>query len=297
MDRHGQLIDPFSGQADLNNRLIRAVGEAAVRFREDALRLLRAARFAAQLNFAVEQETFAAMQKTAPLLVHVAVERIRDELIKLLDSFYPQTGCQIIVDTKLFANFSEPRLMPLFEAGTSVAWRFAHLGSLAQKWSLLCYACKLPAEAAKEVTLFLRMAKREAEEIARLVEILSQLAPEWDQPKPVKWEKLLLQYGWAVCMDVDMLLQACWWKKRDRQSSQDLIDTYAKMPVKTMKELAVTGLDLQRALQKQPGEWIQHILSYLLEQTALHGLENSPEKLVEAAKKEVERYEHQAGNS
>jgi tRNA nucleotidyltransferase (CCA-adding enzyme) len=64
------------------------------------------------------------------------------------------------------------------------------------------------------------------------------------------------------------------------------------MPVKSGKELAVNGRDLQEALGKKAGDWIAHVLQYLLEQTALHGLPNTREALVEAARNEVMRNEY-----
>ncbi len=78
------LIDPYSGQVDLKKKLIRAVGDANARFNEDALRLMRAVRFAAQLGFAIEASTAEAIKKHAGLLEMVAKERIRDELSKLI---------------------------------------------------------------------------------------------------------------------------------------------------------------------------------------------------------------------
>jgi tRNA nucleotidyltransferase (CCA-adding enzyme) len=295
MDRQGRLQDPFFGRMDLNDRLIRAVGEPETRFREDALRLLRAARFAAQLDFTIEAKTLEAMKRTAPLLGHVAVERIRDELAKLIDSGTPQKGCDILVQTQLL-RFS-PQLHRLFQTSHSEAWRLVHLGTLAQKWALLFYAADFSVEEARNLCYYLRISKRETEAIVRFVQILGQLRPDWDRPVDVQWGPYLLRYGWPDCMEADHLLQACWWKNRDRASTRSLLATYESMPVKSVKELALTGRDLQAALLKEPGEWIQHVLMHLLEQTALHRLPNTPEALVEEAKKEVARYEYQRRNS
>jgi tRNA nucleotidyltransferase (CCA-adding enzyme) len=259
------------------------------------LRLLRAARFAAQLHFDIESDTLQAMTVTAPLLDRIAVERVREELNKLIDSATPERGCDIVVDTRLLGCF--PLLDRLFETARPHVWRLVHLGTLSQKWALLCYAAAFSKEQARAVCQLLRMSKRETEEISRFVELMAELSPQWDQPHPIDWSRNLLHYGWSVCMEVDNLLQACWWKNRDRQSSVSLIAVYEAMPVKTVKELAVNGKDLQIALQKKAGEWIQHVLMYLLEQTALHQLPNTPEALVEAARKEVVRYEHQARNT
>lgn len=78
------LRDPFGGQADLKKGLLRAVGEPGRRFEEDALRVLRTLRFAAQLGFAIEKDTAAAMEKKKALLSFVSAERVRVELTKLL---------------------------------------------------------------------------------------------------------------------------------------------------------------------------------------------------------------------
>ena len=78
------LVDPFGGQHDLSAGLIRCVGKPEQRFEEDALRILRALRFASVYGFAIEPATAAALQKMAPDLRHVAGERIREELLKLL---------------------------------------------------------------------------------------------------------------------------------------------------------------------------------------------------------------------
>jgi len=78
------LVDPFGGRADLQARVIRAVGVPEVRFREDGLRVLRALRFAAKLDFQIELETADALRRCAPMLEKIAGERIRKELLSLL---------------------------------------------------------------------------------------------------------------------------------------------------------------------------------------------------------------------
>lgn len=87
-----ELIDPYDGQTDLNNHIVRAVGEPQERFKEDALRLMRAVRFATQLSFTIEEHTWKAMQEDAELLPLISAERIRDELLKILASDYPYEG-------------------------------------------------------------------------------------------------------------------------------------------------------------------------------------------------------------
>ncbi len=78
------LVDPFNGQKDLKGKIIRAVGEPEKRFNEDALRMLRAVRFAMELGFVIENKTFEAIEKHSKLLEIIAQERIRDEFIKII---------------------------------------------------------------------------------------------------------------------------------------------------------------------------------------------------------------------
>lgn len=80
----GFLIDPYEGEDDLEKKIVRTVGDPYERFNEDALRMLRAVRFSAQLGFTIEEKTKKAIKENANLLKHIAKERIRDEFQKLI---------------------------------------------------------------------------------------------------------------------------------------------------------------------------------------------------------------------
>lgn len=97
------LHDPFGGQTDLQQKIIRTVGNAKARFEEDGLRPMRAVRFAAQLGFALTQETFDAIGETLAVFQKVATERVRDELIKILESPKPSHGLELMRTTGLLA--------------------------------------------------------------------------------------------------------------------------------------------------------------------------------------------------
>lgn len=84
LDFDGNLIDYFNGKRDLTQRIIRAVGDPEERFKEDSLRMMRAIRFACQLNGKIENKTFLAIQKQAQLIRYIAWERIRDEFTKII---------------------------------------------------------------------------------------------------------------------------------------------------------------------------------------------------------------------
>lgn len=85
-----RLVDVFGGMKDLNHHLIRCVGDARERFSEDALRILRAVRFSAQLDFPIEDSTAEALRELAPTLGKISAERIQAELVKLLVSGHPE---------------------------------------------------------------------------------------------------------------------------------------------------------------------------------------------------------------
>ena len=90
------VIDHVNGQADLNNKLIRAVGNPETRFAEDHLRLLRAVRFAARFEFEIEPQTRAAICNQSQLINNVAAERTRDELTKILTEPHPRRGFELL---------------------------------------------------------------------------------------------------------------------------------------------------------------------------------------------------------
>lgn len=107
------IVDEFEGMEDLKRRVIRCVGCAKDRFTEDALRILRAVRFAAQLDFVIEDETYKAIAEIAPNLVHVSKERIQVELTKLLLSDHPKKIW--MVDATGIAEYVTPGFTEVFE--------------------------------------------------------------------------------------------------------------------------------------------------------------------------------------
>ena len=96
-----KVIDPYDGQKDIQAKLVRAVGDPATRFQEDALRMMRAIRIGAQLGFAIEQKTLEAIAKNADLIQHISWERIRDEFFKILISNYPEDGIELLASIGL----------------------------------------------------------------------------------------------------------------------------------------------------------------------------------------------------
>lgn len=104
------VIDPFEGQKDLQAKLIRCVGDPVKRFSEDGLRSIRACRFAAKLGFKIEPKTLAAVSETLDTTKKVAVERIKDEMNKMMEADKPSIGIEYMRETGLL-EFILPELM------------------------------------------------------------------------------------------------------------------------------------------------------------------------------------------
>lgn len=109
MTLRGEIIDPFGGQKDLKARVIRTVGKPEERFSEDALRLMRAVRFAVELDFEIEPGTRRAAEKLSRSLDHIAKERVRDELVKILMTPRAAKGILLLEELGLL-NYILPEL-------------------------------------------------------------------------------------------------------------------------------------------------------------------------------------------
>ncbi len=105
-----EIIDPFGGQVDLKEKIIKAVGDPNLRFKEDALRLLRAVRIATELEFKIEKNTWEKINEDASLLDHISKERINIELIRILKSDSAYDGVMLLYESGLL-NYIIPELL------------------------------------------------------------------------------------------------------------------------------------------------------------------------------------------
>lgn len=117
----GELLDPHGGRSDLSAGLIRAIGDPVERFTEDGLRPLRAVRFASQLGYRIDMATLAAIPRTLENFRKVSVERVRDELIKILLSPHPSYGMKLLEDTGML-----PEILPELSACRGIEQKGFH---------------------------------------------------------------------------------------------------------------------------------------------------------------------------
>ncbi len=117
-----EVIDPFNGQQDCADKIIRTVGNPDERFSEDALRLIRATRFAAELDFSIHPETFTAIQAHAPEILNVSWERIRDEIVKTVKADDAYRGFWLMHTSGLLKH-----VLPELETGVGVGQNLHHI--------------------------------------------------------------------------------------------------------------------------------------------------------------------------
>lgn len=122
MDAKENILDFHHGEEDLKNRLIKTVGNANDRFKEDALRMMRAIRIAAQLGFLIEEKTFEAIQKNATLIQKIAGERVREELFQILLVKRPGDGMRLLKNSGILAQ-----IMPEMLPGVGMAQKGHHI--------------------------------------------------------------------------------------------------------------------------------------------------------------------------
>ena len=149
-----QFLDPFGGEADLHTGTIRAIGNPDERFAEDALRLLRAIRFASQLEFTIETGTWDALARASHSLGKVSHERVRDELNKILTSKRPSAGFQLMRDSGLLQV-----ILPELCAGVEVEQRGDHRFDVFEHSILTCDAAPRDNLTVRLAALFHDIAK------------------------------------------------------------------------------------------------------------------------------------------
>ena len=273
------IIDAHGGMLDLERRLIRAVGNPEKRFCEDALRILRAFRFAAQLEFEIEQETLSAAQKCAPLLQNIARERIGAEFKKLLSSRGVTYALEKMIEHGVFENIFAIQAPDLDKIRGITALRsdnpFARLCILldgATESELLTFLDGLRLSN-DEKKLVLRLMKVKTFEVASNVDKISASA-----------RRFLHLYGNILPLATEILL----FYNPDATDFLRVLEmeNAQKRPL-AISDLAAGGNDLLpfcRGDYKKVGTILNMLLECVLDNPTL----NEKEKLIEIAKKSLE---------
>ena len=252
----GLLADPFGGVEDIREKRIRCVGEPALRFEEDALRMLRALRFSAKLGFTIEINTLLAIQEKAPLAATLAAERVREELEKLLLTDAPETVYPLMEMGLLDAYLLDrPLFSPLFRKLRRLPRKALY------RWAgLTVLLCRLGCiDSAEDFLRSLRLDSRSIRCCTAAEQLLRQPLPT----TPLAWKKAL--HAWEV-PGVSCAAAVCD-ALYGGQSLKELRAVLRSGECFSLKHLAVSGDDLLalglrgRAL----GEMLNFLLDYVME--------------------------------
>ena len=275
MTKDGELIDLFGGQQDMAHQLIRAVGDAADRFSEDALRMFRAVRFTSVLDFAIEEDTLEAIRAYAPLIQHISVERIKAEMDKLFKGNNPDKAFQVILQTGL------ARHLPLFPNESSRLNEMAPFGTTIEGWACLMLAGDFSY---LEVAKAYKLSNVEKSFLAA-VQQASKRRPSGlftvDDYYRFDLVVLLLVEKW-----VSVLANATQVLSKDEITAMKL-----SLPIQSVADVAITGKDLLAWTGLRGGRWTGEWMEKITKAVLYGQCENNPNNIKEWFLDEFKREE------
>jgi tRNA nucleotidyltransferase (CCA-adding enzyme) len=259
--------DPHGGRAGCDGKIIRCVGDPGARFAEDALRMLRAVRFAAQLGFTLDGDTLQAVQKNASSIEKVAMERIREELCKLILAPHAGEGIRLLGETGLGAHIL-PQAGPNAFTWDPKVWPEDITLRLAG-WLGTAY----PAGGAREALNRLRFDNTTKGDVLFLLDtwnISPESGPEWVRRRLYAWGRgrmeLYLSHQEALRKPVEMVRKA-------------LAGVIGRGECVSLKDLALDGADLID-LGIEPGPAVGGALERLMDRVLADPGMNTRENLL-----------------
>ena len=319
-----KLIDPYNGSGDLKDLLLRAVLDPDVRFKEDALRLIRAIRFASQLGCTIEEKTQASIKNNAELISHISWERIRDEFLKIIISDHPGDGILLLRSTGLLkyilpevdACFGVEQISPerhhIDDVGTHLVkslnacsshnpiTRFAvflhDIGKVAtfskdKKTNIITFYNHemVGAQLTEDIAKRFRLSKEESKTLVTLVRHHMFTVSEVQTDKAIK--RFIRNVG------VENLDEAIAMRIADRVGSGAAetswrTELFKKRLIEVQKEpfsvkdLKINGTDVMKILSIKPGPRVGAILNLIFEKVEEGSLINRKDDLVKVLEKQ-----------
>lgn len=261
MRPNGDIIDLFNGRSDLVKRIIRAVGNAHERFSEDALRILRALRFSAQLDFRIEEKTQQAMYDSAAFLEKIARERMKIEFDKIFKSTYPSNAISAINDTPI-ATYLHGEFMEL------ALWKkLQTAGNEIIGWTFWVYTT-----GNRQLLDDYRCSNEEKKQVAQALICMEIL----QQGDPSKMALFLYDESiWQVA-------SACSNAVTPQQKPQLFENIRAQkkaLPIQSRQELAISGRDLMAWTGKKGGPWLKEALESIIVNVVMGRLQNDEQQI------------------
>lgn len=250
LKKDGEIIDLFDGLADLQLKILRAVGQPHERFHEDALRMMRGLRFVSQLGFTLEPRTFEAIYDNHQLLAKISVERITIEFVKLLLGAHRNSALKAFVATECYLYC--PGLKQAGEALLRMAdLPERPLNNEASAWTLLIDQIGLSTA---EVRPFLKQWKC-SNELIRMVQSLFE-GVLLRKAGPFSDEALYHLGSEAARLSEELLYY--YGQEVDPSVSQA---RYQALPIHSLKDLAINGRDLLSHFDQSSGPWMKKVLA------------------------------------
>lgn len=262
------IVDLFGGKEDIERRLIKTVGNPDERFNEDALRILRALRFAATLGFEIEEKTAASIRKNARLLSFVSKERIYSELVRLICG---ENATDVIKNyADVFALILDPKHISVQMLESSAK----SLAGLPKEVHIrLAALLKQAGAAAEEILLSLKADKATLQSTATLVSAIGLKGPK----SRIEIKRLLRDYGERTLRDI-LILNGI----SDPDIEREISDIIEKGECFRVCDLEIGGTDLLALgfKGKQIGAILENILTLVIEEK----LQNKKAELISYAK-------------
>lgn len=269
------LVDAYGGMEDLSAHVIRCVGDPDERFEEDALRILRAVRFAAQLGFDIEEHTARAIKNHVPRLALVSKERVFAEMNKALCSEHPE-ALALIYTQGMESSISES--FPLIREDAAAGMRQA---AYLRKERYLRWAALMRELSPKDAERILRELKSDVDTI-RHVRMLVKVLKEHTPVRPAEIRRLLNKIGPDLFEDMIALKRFGFGRFAREDYDRSLTEFYGILErgdAYTVKALKISGADLI-ANGVQPGPHMGDILSGMLEAVIENPSLNTKEQLL-----------------
>ncbi|EEI70038.1 MAG: CCA tRNA nucleotidyltransferase [Lentilactobacillus hilgardii] len=270
LSENGKITDLFGGLNDMSKKIIRAVGDPEERFNEDALRMMRAVRFASQLDFKIEEQTLTGIYDHSELLKKIAVERIHSEFVKMMLGVDAKNGLNLMIKSQLYQfvpDFSEH----LTVLQKIVATHF-DLDNEVQVWALFTSMFQFNRD---QVISFLKRWKT-ANKIINDVILTTELIFQIKSQKVGNLE--LYKAGKQNVKNAVTIIS----NYTDFDSAK-LIKAYDQLPITTKKQLNVTGGDLIKRGILNPGPKLGETLGALEKAVVLGKINNQDSELIAAA--------------
>jgi len=322
VDKDLKVIDLYDGQKDIDAKLIRAVEDPDERFAEDALRMMRAVRIGAELGFTIEEKTFEAIKKNAPLINKIAKERVKDELFKLIASPNPYEGMILFRTSGLMAEIlpemekcfgveqKSPGRHHIYDVGTHLlmALKFCKSEDTVTRFATLIHDIGKPqtykklengtitfynhemvsTKIAENIAERLRFSKKETDKFIALVRWHQFTVDEHQTDSAIR--RVLKNVGLENMEDMLALRVADRLGGGARETSwrleefkQRLIEVQ-KQPF-SVRDLKIDGNDVMKELNLKPGLKIGEILEKLFEEVVEKKIENEKGILLAELKK------------